>query len=135
MLINVGFNTVFFALPKTRRLALARRLPVLGVEPLASYDRLIARFPRNQVYLHDRGVVNVMLGRWTAAVADFKAAIALDPDFLEAYQSLAMACAEGGDPAGAAAAKRALLARPGLSDSLRGELQREISSLEFAMNA
>jgi len=127
MFVNVGFNTIFFALPKERRLALARRLPALGVDPLASYDRLIARYPRNESYRHDRGVVNVLLGRWAPAVADLKAAIALNPDFKEAYRSLAAACVETGDRACAAEAGRALLARPGLPASLREEVAKELA--------
>jgi tetratricopeptide (TPR) repeat protein len=130
MLINVGFNTIFFALPKERRLALARRLPALGVDPLASYDLLVARFPRSESYRHDRGVVNVMLGRWAPAVSDLKAAIALNPDYKEAYRSLASACVESGDPRCAAAADRALLARSGLPASLRAEVEKELSVLD-----
>lgn len=57
------------------------------------FDRCVARYPENPTLYSDRGVARFRLGQREGAVADFRRAVELRPDYMEPHLSLASALA------------------------------------------
>ena len=64
---------------------------------LRLYDRLVAQEPGQARWLGERGVLQALLGRPAAAVADLETALARDPSLLTAHLTLGSLYAAQGD--------------------------------------
>ncbi|MBI5208694.1 MAG: tetratricopeptide repeat protein [Elusimicrobia bacterium] len=89
-------------------------------------DGLVRKDPSNGRYRSDRGVVKALLGLREEAAADYEAALALEPDFLPTYLSLAWLHLTRGDPREAARVyDRALARKPSAGDRALWETIRK----------
>ena len=114
------------ALHRGRRLEEAERL----------YREILAREPRHFDALHLLGLVQYETGRWDAAVASIRAAIAVRPDFAPAYTNLGLALQKLQDlDAALAAYDRALALAPDYAEAYynRGNVLLDLKRLEDAV--
>ncbi|MBI2387142.1 MAG: hypothetical protein HYV14_14215 [Elusimicrobia bacterium] len=100
----------------------ARRLILLR-QTLGDYDGALAAVglrvrarPGDARWRSDRGVLHALMGRREEAIADWTAAIALDPDFLAPYLSLGSLYEASNRRGEATALYRAAVSRPRVKD-------------------
>jgi len=65
-------------------------------EAIVIYTKVIARNPRDASAYYDRGVIQLMKGDFSDAIADLTQALQLDPTKVAHYSALAIAHAEEG---------------------------------------
>ena len=88
-----------------------------GRDAVAQYDALLAIVSDDAGVLVDRGVTLARLGRSAEAEADYRRALALDPDMPEAHLNLALLALAGGSRGGSRGASAARCRAPaGLSE-------------------
>ena len=92
------------------------------VSAAALFAGLTARQPSNVAALTDLGIANDLLGHHADAQADYRRALALDPDRSAISVNLGLSLAVSGDPQAAIAILRPLAQSPGASPRLRQDL-------------
>ncbi|MBI5247060.1 MAG: hypothetical protein HY923_07750 [Elusimicrobia bacterium] len=102
---------------QTRRVALAYQDLAEHDRAISLLSRLARRHPGVASFLSDKGVCEHLKGDDVAALADLRAAVALDPAFLPAYLTLGAVHASHGRRAEALAAYEQALSRSAAEDA------------------